>query len=187
MRKKYKLIGKKQNLFLGEDIEIGERILFDVRDGRILIDGPSYLIGNTKFHASGGTIRVGKNVTIGEYSFLNGAGGITIEDNVLCADKVNFVSSDHGYKNIEIPIRNQDSDNKPIVIREGSWIGINVSILGGAVVGKNSVVGANSVVKGEFPDYCVIAGCPARIVKRFNGEKWIKSSELRNIVGSVDD
>ena len=45
-------------------------------------------------------------------------------------------------------------------------------MLAGTEIGKNSVVGANGVVKGKFPDYCVIARNPDRVVKRFDGEKW---------------
>ena len=97
-----------------------------------------------------------------------------IEDDVLCADKVNMISTNHVYTDVNLPIRDQGSVNAPIIIRKGCWIGINVSILAGTEIGKNSVVGANSVVKGKFPDYCVIAGNPARVVKRFDGEKWVK-------------
>lgn len=172
--KKYKVIGRKEDLFVEKNVEIGSNVLLDTRNGKIIISGPSYLIGNTKLHASGGKIKIGRNVTIGEYSFLNGAGNIIIEDNVLCADKINLVSTDHMYTDINIPIRNQGAINAPIIIGEGCWVGINVSILAGTEIGKNCVVGANSVVKGKFPDYCVIAGNPARIVKLFNGEKWMK-------------
>lgn len=172
--KKFKMIGERQSLFLDRNVEIGPNVLFDTRGGNIEIKGPSYLIGNTKIHASGGKISIGRNVTIGDYSFLNGAGDLLIEDDVLCADKVNMISTNHVYTDVNFPIRDQGSVNAPIIIRKGCWIGINVSILAGTEIGKNSVVGANSVVKGKFPDYCVIAGNPACIVKRFDGKEWVK-------------
>ena len=50
-----------------------------------------------------------------------------------------------------------------------------MTILAGTTIGKNSVVGANSVVKGHYDDYCVIAGNPARVVKRFDGKEWVKA------------
>ncbi len=53
-------------------------------------------------------------------------------------------------------------------------IGNNVTILAGTTIGKNSVIGANSVVKGHYDDYCVIAGNPARVVKRYDGREWVK-------------
>lgn len=168
----------KKNISIKENVEIGDNILFDATAGTIKIDGPSYLIGNTKFHAAGGELKIGKNVTIGDYSFINAAGNVTIGDNVLFADKVNVIASEHGYTDVNQPIRNQPSTSKAIIIGEGSWIGINVSILAGASIGKNSVVGANSVVKGQFEDYCVIVGNPARVIKRFENDKWV--GEKRN-------
>ena len=73
--KKIKMIGERQSLFLDRNVEIGTNVLFDTRGGNIEIKGPSYLIGNTKLHASGGRISIGRNVPLGDYSFLNGAGG----------------------------------------------------------------------------------------------------------------
>lgn len=52
-----------------------------------------------------------------------------------------------------------------------------MTILAGTIIGKNCVVGANSVVKGKFDNYCVIAGNPARVIKKFDGERWIKVNE----------
>ena len=75
---------------------------------------------------------------------------------------------------ISVPIRDQVSTKGEIRIGEGSWLGINVTILAGTYIGRNSVVGANSVVKGKFDDYCVIADNPAKVVKRYDGEKWVK-------------
>ena len=60
---------------------------------------------------------------------------------------------------------------KPVVIGENTWVGENVVILPGSSIGKGCVIGANSVVKGVFPDYCIIAGSPAKIVKRYSFDK----------------
>ena len=57
---------------------------------------------------------------------------------------------------------------EPVSIGDKTWIGDNVCILPGTRIGRGSVVGANSVVRGVFPDYCVIVGAPARIVKRYD-------------------
>ena len=64
---------------------------------------------------------------------------------------------------------------EPVSIGDGSWIGIGVILLAGTVIGKNSVVAAGAVVKGKFPDHCVIGGCPARILKRYdeNINQWV--------------
>lgn len=164
---------KDKNVTVDKQAEIGRGVLVDSRGGKIII-GRSYIQDYTKLHAAGGILNIGDNVTIGAYSFLNAGGNIIIEDNVLCADKVNIVAENHGYADVTVPIRNQPCTHDEIVIGEGSWLGINVTILAGTTIGKNSVIGANSVVKGKFEDYCVIAGNPAKVVKKYDGEKWIK-------------
>lgn len=65
---------------------------------------------------------------------------------------------------------------KETKIGENCFIGIGVAIQAGTILGKQCVVGSNSVVRGEFPDYCVIVGAPARIVKKYNFEtqRWEK-------------
>ncbi|RQM78988.1 acyltransferase, partial [Aeromonas dhakensis] len=54
-----------------------------------------------------------------------------------------------------------------VTINEGAWLGENVCVIG-ASVGKNSVVAANSVVTKDVPDYTVVAGAPAKVIKKFN-------------------
>lgn len=81
----------------------------------------------------------------------------------------------HGFNDINTPIKDQPlCQLKEVTIGSGSWIGENVCIIG-ASVGKNSVVGANSVVTHDIPDYCVAVGAPAKIIKRFDSEKqkWV--------------
>ena len=61
-------------------------------------------------------------------------------------------------------------------IGKGCFLGYGVVIQAGTKLGKHCIVGSNAVVRGDFPDYSVIVGCPARIVKRYDFEKgeWIK-------------
>ena len=67
---------------------------------------------------------------------------------------------------INTPIKEQDiSIVSPVVIGEGSWLGENVCVCG-ASIGKHCVIGANSVVTNDIPDYCVAVGAPARVIKK---------------------
>lgn len=165
---------RKKNIVLDKKAELGRRVLLDTQAGGKIIIGRSYFGDYVKLHSAGGTLKIGNNVTIGAYGFVNAAGNVTIDNHVLCADKVNIVAENHGYADINTPIRHQKCIPGEIKIGEGSWLGINVTILAGTTIGKNSVVGANSVVKGHYDDYCVIAGNPARVVKRFDGKEWVK-------------
>lgn len=92
---------------------------------------------------------------------------------MLFADHIKIIANEHNYKDIHIPVSKQGCHAEQIEIGEGSWIGIDAKILNGTKIGKNCVVGAGSVVKGSFPDYSVIAGCPARIIKKYNIEEEI--------------
>jgi serine/threonine protein kinase len=90
----------------------------------------------------------------------------------------------HSFEDISVPIKDQPIKQlKNVVIGEGCWIGEHVSIIG-ASIGKHSVVGANSVVTHDIPDYCVAVGSPAYIIKRYNFEsrKWEKTDRKGNFI-----
>ena len=115
-------------------------------------------------------------VHIGNFNHIYATQSIIIRKDVLTADKVYISDNLHGYEDINTPIIKQPIvQKKEVEIGEGSWLGENVCIIG-ASIGKHCVVGANSVVTKDIPDYCVIVGVPAKIIKRycFEEEKWKK-------------
>lgn len=124
----------------------------------------------------GGKLEIGKNCLLGEYGIYNTFANLIIEDDVITADRISFVTNIHQYHDIEIPIKDQPSTSDDIVIGRGTWIGMNATILGGTHIGKNVVIAAHSVVKGNFPDYCVCGGVPAHIIRQYNIKtgKWEK-------------
>ena len=72
----------------------------------------------------------------------------------------------HRFDDPSLPIKQQWMTEAPVTIGAGSWIGTGAVILPGAHIGKNTVVAAGAVVLGgEYPDYCVLAGVPAKVVK----------------------
>ena len=116
-----------------------------------------------------------KNVTIGKYvTVMNGvlmmsAGGITIEDNVMIAANVQLISNNHD------PYDRYVITCKPILIKEGAWIGAGATILPGVTIGKYAIIGANSIVSKNIPDYGVAVGSPAKVIKYLEKEKFIKN------------
>ena len=76
----------------------------------------------------------------------------------------------HEYRNINIPVKDQGivQRDQSVSIGEGSYIGINTVIVGNVKIGKHCVIGANSVVTKDIPDYCVAVGSPAKILKKYN-------------------
>jgi acetyltransferase-like isoleucine patch superfamily enzyme len=95
----------------------------------------------------------------------NGA-GIVIEDDVMIGSGVHFYVNNHAFEDTFIPIIDQGyRDTRPILVKNGAWIGANAIILSGVTIGKNSVVGAGSVVTKNVPNYRVVAGNPAKVIK----------------------
>ena len=108
---------------------------------------------------------------------LKEIGFASIGNNVLISDRVFISDHIHGYTDVGLPIINQKLEPRGSVrIKEGAFIGINSVIMPGVSIGKNSVVGASSVVTKDVPDYCVVAGNPARVIKKYDLEsnKWEK-------------
>lgn len=115
-------------------------------------------------------VEIGQNVIIPPGAILsadpaNPDAMILIEDDVLLGPNVAIYSSTHHYRDISRPIRQQGMLGKTTRLKRGCWIGVNAVILPGVTVGQNAVVGANSVVTHDVPDFCVVAGAPARILK----------------------
>lgn len=92
----------------------------------------------------------------------------TISGNVF------ITNIDHEYQKIDKHIMEQPMICKKTVIGENCFIGFGAAIQAGTVLGKQCVVGTNAVVRGTYPDYSVIVGVPAKVVKRYNKEtgKW---------------
>ena len=82
----------------------------------------------------------------------------------------------HLFEDISIPISQQKCSTAEIVIEDEVWIGANVVVTAGTRIGKHSVVAAGSVVTKDVPPYCVVAGNPARILKKYNEEskEWVR-------------
>lgn len=105
--------------------------------------------------------KIGKNVFINfDCTFLD-LGGITIEDNVLIAPKVNLLSEGHPLE----PKNRQALMVGHIHIKKNAWIGANATILPGVTIGENAIVAAGAVVSKDVPDNTIAGGIPAKIIK----------------------
>ena len=115
----------------------------------------------------GGTIRIGKGSEIGERCRISITNSLDIGEKVLLSPNVYITDCDHEYRNINVPVIDQGIVQKgqKVSISEGSYIGINTVIVGNVKIGKHCVIGANSVVTKDVPDYSVAVGSPARVIK----------------------
>ena len=118
---------------------------------------------------------IGHGSRIGNFNHIYSTKSIIIGNDVLTADKVYISDNLHGYEDINTPIHKQEIKQIGTVkIGDGSWLGENVCVIG-ANIGVNSVIGANSVVTKDIPDYSIAVGSPAKIIKKFCFEKneWV--------------
>jgi acetyltransferase-like isoleucine patch superfamily enzyme len=113
-------------------------------------------------------LEIGDGCMIGRFNHIYATKSIIFEKNVLTANNVYITDNLHDYEDPELPIMNQPIVQRgSVIIGEGSWLGHNACIIG-ARIGRHCVVGANAVVTKDVPDFCVVAGIPAEIIKRYD-------------------
>ena len=112
------------------------------------------------------SLNVGNNSYIGRFATFSCMNAISIGNDVMISDRVFIGDGNHGYTNRDLPIKDQYMVSQgPVSIGDGTWLGMNVSVLPNVRIGKGCVIGAHSVVTHDVPDFHVAVGAPARIVK----------------------
>lgn len=109
---------------------------------------------------------IGDRCVIGARSSITAHESIVIGDDVWLGQDVFISDASHGYQDPETPIGTQLGLHQPVSIGAGSWIGHGAVILPGAQIGRNVVVAAGSVVRGQVEDHAVVGGVPARVIRR---------------------
>ena len=105
-------------------------------------------------------VKIGKRVTVMNGCLMMSAGGITIDDDALIAANVQLISNNHDLENRRI------ITCKPVHICRKAWVGAGATILPGVTVGENAVVGAGSVVTKDVAPNTIVAGNPAKFIKK---------------------
>jgi acetyltransferase-like isoleucine patch superfamily enzyme len=115
---------------------------------------------------SGGVIRVGAGSRIGAFAVISANEMIDIGPKVLIADRVFIADHNHEFADAGLSVIEQGSTAaRKVLIGEGCWLGINVCIMPGVVLGPGCVVAANAVVTSSFPAGSIIGGVPAKLIR----------------------
>lgn len=124
------------------------------------------------------------NVSIEQNVHITCANRVSIGENTAVAANVTITDIDHPYEDINIPVELQDIKVKEVTIGNGCKIYNGAVILPGVHIGDHCVIGANSVVNSDLPSYCVAAGAPVRIVKRFDADSktWRRTDRNGNFI-----
>lgn len=148
-------IDKKFRIFPGARIEVTE-------NARLIIDQD---------------VAIAQNLHLTCGKFIHIKSGACIAANVCITDTI------HDYSNPDVNVLKQKDRHKETIIGEDSFIGFGAVINAGTQLGKHCIVGANSFVNGTFPDNCVIAGNPAKIIKYYSTEtsSWVHVALTKNI------
>jgi acetyltransferase-like isoleucine patch superfamily enzyme len=125
-----------------------------------------------------GSILFEENISIGQNFHITSAGNLIIGANTTISGNVFVTNIDHDYKEIGKHILDQKMIVSETRIGKNCFIGFGAAIQAGTTLGNQCIVGASSVVKGNFPDYSVIVGIPGKVIKRYNAvsQRWEKTN-----------
>lgn len=115
---------------------------------------------------------IGDRCLIGRNSGIVGHFSVEIGNDVWTGHHVYVTDQNHGYEDPTRPISLQTQPERAVRIGDGSWIGHGAVILPGVTIGCHVVVGANSVVTSDIPDFSVAVGSPARVIRQLRNGKW---------------
>lgn len=112
----------------------------------------------------------GKGISIGDNSGLglncSVRGPLEMGANIMMGPDVTILTSTHNISRTDVPMNQQGFlPNQKVTIGDDVWIGTRVIILPGVTIGRGVVVGAGAVVTKDIPDYAVVAGVPAKVIK----------------------
>jgi acetyltransferase-like isoleucine patch superfamily enzyme len=151
------IIDKPSWLYGTSSIAIGDHV--------VILEGVWLSAERETWHRDEPAIRIGSGGIIRPRVVISARSSIVIEENVGIGGGVSIIDSDHTVS-VDRNVLNNPATSTPIHIGAGAWIGDGVMILRGSRIGKACVIGANSVVRGEIPDFSVAVGAPARVVGR---------------------
>lgn len=162
--------------------------------GSIIAFPPTSIFGEASIHigtgtliAQGTTLSAGypgqvddlppRALVIGDRCMVNVRCGIVAHESIEIGDDVWFgpgvyiTDANHGFEDLDVPIGRQLGDHQPVSVGRGSWLGHGSVILPGAQIGRHCVVAAGSVVRGRVPDFTVVGGVPAKVLRTLTDDR----------------
>ena len=161
-----------RNISIGQHVTIENNTTIDGIASEKICLGNDVKIGayskvtcTSHFSKYGKGLKMGNNSAIGDFTHFGASGGIDIGNDVIMGSFISFHSENHNFEDTTKLIREQGVTSKGIKIGNNVWVGAKVTFLDGTVIGNHCVVAAGAVVNGSYPDFSVIGGIPAKIIK----------------------
>lgn len=154
--------------------------------GQVVISANGWMGAVTEYAGTSYSPRleVANGTSFGRGIHLFCCARMVIGQNVMIADNVYISDNLHGFENINLPPAQQPLYVPgPVSIGDATWIGERACILPNVTIGCHCVIGAGSVVTKSVPDFCVAAGVPARVIRRYDMERkcWVKNDQKKRI------
>lgn len=169
-------ISPSKHVCFGKNVRIVNPQYVDM-GGQVFIDDDVELCVNQTMPGVTPKLLIGNRVHFGKMNRIGCDNKIVIEDDVLFAPHVHISDRNHGFEDIHTSISRQKVTSKgPVVIGAETWLGFGCQVMSGVKIGRHCVIAAGAVVVKDVPDYCVVGGNPARILKQYNlmTNKWEK-------------
>ena len=159
------------NIKTGENVFVDSFVTLDAESfgkGNIIIGDNTKILKFSQILCYGGSIKIGNNCSINQFCVVYGHGGLIIGNNVRIATHVIIIPANHKFDRIDIPIMDQGETRKGIIVEDDVWIGAGAIILDGVRISKGSIIAAGAVVTHNVPKYHIVAGVPAKVLKKRN-------------------
>ena len=167
---KYGAFGR-NSIIYSPDRLVGSKNIFIAEEVCILHHARMETVAEYRGESFKPKLTIGDRTSIGQNFHVVASGNLVIGNDVTISGNVFISDCCHSYEEININAMNQKLCFQRTSIGDYSFIGYGATIQAGAVLGKQCIVGANSVVlKGNYPDYSVLAGVPAKVIKKYNFE-----------------
>jgi acetyltransferase-like isoleucine patch superfamily enzyme len=161
------------NLALHRGAQLGEGCLLDARGSRgIRLEENAKLgrrgIVTTTSHLSrfGVGLHVGRGSGISDFFHIGASGGVWVGDNVIIGPFLTVHSQEHVFDDESLPIKEQGTRQAEVRIGNDCWLGSRVTLLAGTTLGDRTVVASGSVVRGQHPAGVLLAGVPAKVIRK---------------------
>jgi len=143
----------------GVNFEIG-------RSATVRLGRWSWIGQGCKIRAHEGEVTIGEKSVMGQDCTISAYQHVSVGRECIIADRVMMIDFDHGVVEAERPIREQGIYKRDVRVGHNAWIGYGACLLRGVTVGDNAIIGTSAVVTADVPENAVVAGIPARVIRR---------------------
>lgn len=150
------------NFSLGESSKLYINALWEIK-GHVTIASNCSI--SARESLGNGSFYIGKNSNIGDNTIIDLVDNVIIEDDVAIGPNCTLYTHDHDYSDKSLASWKGKIHKDKILIRKGAWVGSNVTILPGIIIGERAVIAAGSVLTRSVPSNCIYGGVPAKFIK----------------------